>query len=297
MSLAPAGHRAGSVALVLCAGALFGTIGTARVLGPAASSWSVGAVRMLAASALLVAVALVLGAAADLRAALGERATWVAGVGQAAFQVTFLAAVELTGVAVGTLVAIGSAPIVSGLLTRHTSKIWALATALGVAGLALLVLGGAGDGGALHPVGIALALGGGVSYATYIVATKHVVRRGHAAVPTAAAAFTVAAIVLTPGLLGDLGWLGTPEGAAMAGYLALVATVLSYLLFTAGLRGLPAATANTLGLTEPLVATMLGVFLLSERLPVQGWLGALLVLAGLAMLARSTGGRAGESSA
>jgi DME family drug/metabolite transporter len=292
---APAGHRAGSVALVLCAGALFGTIGTARVLGPAASSWSVGSVRMLAASALLLVCALVLGGRTDLLAVVREPATWVAGAGQAAFQVTFLAAVELTGVAVGTLVAIGSAPIVSGLLTRHTSRTWAVATAVGVAGLTLLVLSGGGDG-SVDAAGMALSLGAGVSYATYIVATKRVVHRGHAPVPTAAAAFTVSAIVLTPGLLSDLGWLGTSAGLAMAAYLTMVATVLSYLLFTAGLRGLPAATANTLGLTEPLVATLLGVLVLDERLAVQGWLGALLVLAGIAVLARSTVGGGAESS-
>jgi DME family drug/metabolite transporter len=72
----------------------------------------------------------------------------------------------------------------------------------------------------------------------------------------------------------------------MVAYLALVPTVLAYRLFAAGLAGVPAATASTLALAEPVVATVLGVALLGERLGRLGWAGAALVLAGLVLAAR-----------
>jgi DME family drug/metabolite transporter len=41
-----------------------------------------------------------------------------------------------------------------------------------------------------------------------------------------------------------------------------------------------------MALAEPVVATVLGVALLGERLSVVGWLGAALVLAGLVLVSR-----------
>ncbi|MDP9416499.1 MAG: EamA family transporter, partial [Actinomycetota bacterium] len=60
---------------------------------------------------------------------------------------------------------------------------------------------------------------------------------------------------------------------------------------------LPARTAATLGLAEPLVATVLGVVVLDERLGVAAVVGALLVLAGLVLVARSSVRGAEESPA
>jgi DME family drug/metabolite transporter len=93
--------------------------------------------------------------------------------------------------------------------------------------------------------------------------------------------------VLLPWLaLSDAGWLATGSGWLMVGYLALVPTVLAYRLFARGLRHVPPSTASTMALAEPVVATLLGVAVLDERLSVVGWVGAALVLAGLVLVAR-----------
>lgn len=275
-------------------------MGTARVLGPSASSWSVGVVRLVLAAAVLIGIAVLAGPGGRaVRACARVPAAWVAGAGQAAFQVTFLAAVERTGVAVGTLVAIGSAPLFAGAITRRVSAAWLVATGIAVTGLALLALGGgpgsggAGDGfggaGGLDTTGIALAAGAGLSYATYTVAIKRLVDARHEPAATGAAAFGWAALMLCPALLlTHLGWVITGDGALMAGYLVLGPTVLAYLLFNSGLRTLPARTVSSLGLTEPVVAATLGIAVLGERLGGPALYGALLVLAGLALLARAT---------
>jgi DME family drug/metabolite transporter len=272
--------------LVLVGASLFGTIGTARVLGPESPSGSVGAVRVLLAA--LVLVALALGERPDpgaWRAEWRRRASLLAGASQATFQLTFLAAVLHTGVAVGTLVAIGSAPVVAGLLTRQVSRTWLVATSVALAGLVLLVLGG--GGARLSWAGLLLALGAGASYGLYLVATSRAVTAGAPPALTTAVAFTVAAVLLLPWLaLSDAGWLGTTSGWVMVVYLALVPTVLAYRLFARGLRHVPAATASTMALAEPVVATVLGVAVLDERLSLVGWVGAALVLTGLVLVSR-----------
>jgi drug/metabolite transporter, DME family len=290
---------------VLAAASLFGTVGTARVLGPPASAWSLGAVRLGAAALVLLVLAVrtrgglpsvpVGGGSHQVREASGLlavraglrlRGTWVAGTGQAGFQVCFLTAVATTGVAVGTLVAIGSAPVWTGLVTRRVTRAWWSATALALAGLTLLVL--VGQDLRLAPVGVLSALGAGLSYALYLAGSERVVGAGVRPAPAVAGAFLVAAGLLAPALvLGDLSWLASPGGLVLAGYLALGPTVLAYLLLYAGMGGLSPSTVATLGLAEPVVATALGVLVVGEELRPAGVVGAALVLGGLLVLARA----------
>src|SRR4051794_41890499 len=80
-------------------------------------------------------------------------------IGVCTYQLSFFAAVKLTGVAVGTVVAIGTGPAAAGILGRlvngeRLTGRWAIATLAAAARVALL----AGDGGgAGDPGGIALA--------------------------------------------------------------------------------------------------------------------------------------------
>ncbi|MCW3000792.1 MAG: EamA family transporter, partial [Conexibacter sp.] len=98
---------------VLLAAVCFGTTGTAQALGPGASPVTVGAARIaLGALLLLLAQRIASGdhAAGWARAPLAAGALGVAG-----YQLCFFAAVDDTGVAVGTVVALGSAPALAGL--------------------------------------------------------------------------------------------------------------------------------------------------------------------------------------
>src|SRR5688500_14402 len=98
---------------VLLASLCFGTTGTAQALGPAGlSPAGVGAARSLVGGTLLVLVALV---SRSLRG-LPRRPLILAAFAVAAYQLAFFAAVADTGVAVGTIVALGSAPALAGAL-------------------------------------------------------------------------------------------------------------------------------------------------------------------------------------
>lgn len=54
------------------------------------------------------------------------------------------------------------------------------------------------------------------------------------------------------------------------------------------LRMLPPGTVATLALAEPVVATVLGVVVLRERLSLVGWLGAPVVIGALAVMVHAT---------
>ena len=159
---------------VLTAAVLFGTTGTAQALGPEIEPLAVGTARIAIGAALLVVIALVSG-----RFQLGgadRRLVLLSGACVAAYQATFFAAVDDTGVAVGTVVAIGSAPVFTGLLRarfagEQLTRRWAGATALGCAGVCTLVLG-SGSGGEVSMPGVGLALLAGAGYAGYAVRAK-----------------------------------------------------------------------------------------------------------------------------
>ncbi len=273
--------------LVLLGAALFGTVGTARVLGPDSDAAGVAAARLVLAAALLLASTALSHQHHHLRSMLRTRVVWWSAVAQAGFQVTFLAAVPRVGVAVGTLFAIGCTPILTGLVAGHVSRSWFAATSLAVAGLVLLV--GGGSGGDVDVLGLLGAVASSAFYAAYIIAGRAMSDRRLPMTPAITAVFLLAAAMLSPALLlTDMSWLASPGGAAMTLYLAAVPTVLAYGLFNRGLRDVQASHAATLGLIEPVVAASLGVIVVHEHLGVTGFTGAVLVLLGLVVLIRSS---------
>jgi drug/metabolite transporter, DME family len=278
---------------VLAAAVLWGTTGTAQAFAPEGTQPAVvGAVRLAVGGLALLILALARGVLRDLRG-WPLAPTALAAVCMAAYQVFFFEAVAKTGVAVGTIVAIGSAPLFAGglgfLVRRENPGLrWMVATLLAVAGCALLTVP-KGEV-SVNPAGIVLALGAGVAYATCTVAAKGLLEKRP---PDAvmAALFCLAAVLLSPLLLlGNLTWLSEGRGLAVALHLGLVATAASYTLFARGLEAVPVATAVTLGLAEPFTAATLGVVLLAERVTGSVMLGAGLILVGLVMLSMPKGG-------
>ncbi len=275
---------------VLLAAILFGTTGTAQALGPESTTpLGVGAARLVVGGTGLLVLLPLLGhrTAAALRLWRTPEGL-LAGACTAAYQLCFFAAVTEAGVAVGTLVTIGSGPLFAGLLAwlllrERPRTSWFLATGLCALGLALLSLEGLRGSGA-SPTGVLLALASGLGYAAYTVLSRSLIQQGAPSEVVMAAAFGLGGLVLVPVLvLQPLAWLAEPSGWALAAYLGLATTTLAYVLFGRGLAVLPAAPVTTLVLAEPLVATLLGVTLLHERLPASGIAGATMILVGLVL--------------
>ncbi|MDF2442639.1 MAG: drug/metabolite transporter, family [Subtercola sp.] len=299
--------------LVVAAAVCFGTTGTAQALGAAdASALSLGAARIVFGGALLALLALAVAVRARRHPTDGSRASFrpprahprvaplalvvVGAIGVGAYQPTFFTGTHENGVAVGTLVALGSAPVLTGLLEwlvrrKAPGLRWALATAVAAAGVAVLsgILAPAsaegGASGAVTVVGLLGSLGAGASYAVYALSSKLLLDRGWRPTTVMGATFGVAAVFMTPVLLSsDSSWLARPGGLASTAWLAIVTVALAYTLFARGLRSLPASRAATLTLVEPLTATLLGVLLLHEQFTVSIVAGLLLLVAGILIL-------------
>lgn len=281
--------------LVVIAAVLWGTTGTAQELGPDdIDPLVVGWVRLAVGGLGLALLARVRRAAT---APLPRSWTIVAVLSIAAYQVTFFGGIRLAGVALGTAVGIGSAPIWGGLVDwrfvgwRPDGR-WLGAAAVAIAG-AVLVAGEPGD--AERPgLGLLLAVAAGASYALYAYALQQLARAGDAD-RVAATVFGRAAILLLPVLLiGDVGELATGRGVVMALHLGLIATTLSYACFTRGVRDTPVATATLLSLAEPLTAVVLGITLVGEELTMPAAVGVALLLGGVSVAATTRPRRSGS---
>lgn len=278
---------------ILAAALCFSTTGTAQALaGVDASPIAVGAARIVVGGGILRVLALARRSAP--RPATATRASTAAliavgAIGVLAYQPLFFLGTRENGVAIGTVVALGSAPIATGIvdavrLRRAPSARWMLATAVALAGV-VLVSGVTGGTVALAPGGLLGSVGAGMSYALYTVCGKALIERGWDSTRVMGTVFGVAAVASVPVLLlAGTEWLLTPNGLALALWLGVVTTTVAYLLFGWGLARLTAVTVSTLTLAEPLAATLLGLFVLEEHLTPVGALGLALIAAGLAVV-------------
>ncbi|WP_228973821.1 DMT family transporter [Streptomyces sp. DH12] len=289
---------------ILGAAVLWGSTGTAASFAPAgASPATIGCAGLVLGGILLFLTAK---GARSLPAACTPRERRLLALGAlavAGYPVTFYPATARTGVAVATVIALGSAPVFAGLLSWATRGVrptarWTGATATAVLGCALLVLGPSLTAGAtpVDPTGVALAACAGLSYAVYALVAAGLISRGRPSGAVMGVLFGAAGLLVSPLVLAvDVRWLATARGAAVAGYLALFTVYLTYRLYGHGLRRTPASVATTLTLPEPAVAAVLGVTVLGERLPALSWCGLAALAAGLVLLTVPAGtGRRGR---
>lgn len=205
----------------------------------------------------------------------------------AAYQLCFFAAVAKTGVAIGTMVAIGSSPIAAGILgfwfrKETLERRWYIATLFAIFGCSLLSI----SGGQLNLdlLGVLLALGAGFSYAMYTVSIKGLLDN-HSSDAVMAVVFSCAALILLPTLLlWNSSWLLQARGLAVALHLGVVTAALSYWLFARGLKSINVGNVATLSLAEPLTATLLGVLALGEHLSGQEIIGIFMIFTGIIVL-------------
>ncbi|MET9833657.1 EamA family transporter [Streptomyces sp. NPDC006385] len=284
---------------LIVAGAAWGTAGAAASLvyrasdmGPIALSFwrcAIGfmlliAVRLLRPRTTRTAIPQPLG-----RRALRAGAT---GVGLAVFQTAYFAAVDATGLAVGTVVTLGAGPVFIALGARLTlgerlGRGGVAAVAGALTGLAVLSLGG--GGATVRPWGVLLALVSAAAYSVMTLLTRKWGRDGGAdAADTSVRAFAVTSLCLLPFALAEgivphtaepvrLGWL--------LAYIASVPTALAYALYFAGAAAVRSATVSVIMLLEPVGAAVLAVVLLGEHLTAPTLAGTLLMLGSVAGLA------------
>ncbi|MEU9702555.1 DMT family transporter [Streptomyces sp. NPDC047981] len=218
------------------------------------------------------------------------------GIGLTVFQSAYFAAVEATGLAVGTVVTLGAGPVLIALGARlgmgeRLGRGGTAAVAGALLGLGVLVLGG--EGGEVRPVGVGLAVLSAAGYAAITLLTRWLGRDGGGsdALSTTTWAFAIGAAGLLPmALLESPGGLlprtGQPlEVLALLVYVAAVPTALAYALYFAGAAVVRAATVSVIMLLEPVSAAVIAVAVLGEELAAATVAGTLVLLTAVTGLA------------
>jgi DME family drug/metabolite transporter len=207
-------------------------------------------------------------------------------ISTAAFQPLFFGATTRTGVALSTVLTIGTMPLFTGLIGRLILKerlrpMWMLATTLAVLGLFLRSWEQLGT---IDLVGVVMALSAGFATGCYVNGAKYELNRGGHAVELPAVAYTLSALLLLPLLVGDsFEWILTGAGVVTAIYLGAISMALANTLQVVGLKRLSPGPTATLLLADPLTATILGVWILDESITTIATLGLALVALGLVM--------------
>ncbi|SFF65643.1 drug/metabolite transporter, DME family [Actinacidiphila alni] len=214
------------------------------------------------------------------------------GAGLTLFQTAYFCAVKSTGLAVATVVTLGSGPVLIAAVARlgmgeRLGRGGTAAVAGALAGLAVLVLGGGSTG--VRPLGVLLAVLSATGYAGITLLTRWLGRSGSAGDPleTSLWSFGICAVALLPaawaeGLLPRAADLG--RTVLLLGYLASVPTAVAYGLYFAGAAVLRAATVSVIALIEPVSAAVIAVALLGEHLTAATVTGTVILLAAVTCL-------------
>lgn len=278
----------GSFAIVM-ASFLWGTTGTAAQFAPEISPLAIGAFAM-GIGGVLLCVSARKSLLKDMRILFLKPLTFLFGSACVAiYPLVFYSSMRLSGVAIGTVVSIASAPLFAALLEYVLSKKpvplkWFISFVFGAMGIGLLAMGKSQSmltlAASQHDqvLGVILGLTAGLTYAGYSWAAKQHIDAGANSQSAMAGLFGCAALVLLPSLwfTGQNLFANTVH-TSVSLYMAVVPMFLGYLLFGYGLRTTEASKATLITLIEPLVAALFAIFLIGEVFKPVGWVGMTLV--------------------
>ena len=287
-------HAGRSVGLSLLGNGLAGTAGTvAAIYAINTPSPVIGFVRLfIGAITLLILAPFLGGKLSQLPRLITRPGVWIMGASSASYQVFFFASVDRTGVATAALITVGCIPVSAGIvgwifLRERPSKIWYISTAIAISGLVVASLGELQTNDA---TGLIFAVVAGSGIGAYINAAKIEVRAGGHSSQLPGMAFLLGSIGLFFVVRSDLlqmEW--TTQTILLAVYLGAVTMGIANGIQMLGLRGISPGVASTMMLADPVTAAVLGVVVLGEAVTLNGTVGLILVVIGLAMQSFSAG--------
>jgi len=283
----PKNGRQLAVVSVLLACVLFSTSATGRAyLDFPGSSISVGAWRVFLGGIGLAGYAAIRYGTSGIRKLVKLPIVWVMAIAVLSYQISFFIGAARIGVAMGTLGALATAPFFAGLLgwvvgTGKPTVVWAVSTLMGIFGLALIT----GVSEVRDNLGFFAVFISGVMYAIFTVFGVRLTRTHDVTgAEVLGAAFGIGAVISLPIVLATSAWVNSALLVGFVLYIGLGTTALGYILFGNGLTHLSPGTVSTLTLAEPVLATLMGVFILGEAMNLRGWIGCAVIISALALL-------------
>lgn len=205
------------------------------------------------------------------------------------FNYCYFQAIELIGGASIPALLLYTAPIFVMVLSlilfkeKITKKklVSLIMTFLGLA----LVTGAFSNTNKISAIALLFGLGSGLGYALYSIFGKFLVDK-YSAITITTYTFVVATVFSIPfsGIVQKAELIVSPKGIILALSLALISTVLPFLLYTKGLSGMEAGKASILATVEPFVATIIGVTFFKETMTASKIIGMLMVLLAIVIL-------------
>lgn len=208
----------------------------------------------------------------------------------AGFQISFFLGVRYAGVAVGTVVTIGTTPLMAavfGLLffKEIPGKSWYISTVIAIFGLVLLNIHGMET---FNIKNILFPVTAGTIYAFYLSQSKELLQANRPET-VMMFLFMLSSLFLLPiWFFFPFSWIFTARGLLVALGLGLVTTAIPYCLVMAGLKNCDTAKAATLSLGEPLGAAILGFTVLHEPINLMGIIGIIAIFTSVLVLIYSS---------
>lgn len=130
-------------------------------------------------------------------------------------------------------------------------------------------------------VGFIIGLGSGVGYALYSIFGRIALEKGYNPLTITAYTFIFASLGVLP--LTDLRLITSYSlinkfNFGFCSLFAIASTILPFLLYTIGLKHIEGGKASVMASIEPVVATIIGIFLFKEKLTFLSTMGIFLVL-------------------
>jgi len=284
------GYLVGIIAVVIAA-VLWGTTGTAATFAPQVSPLGIASVTM-GVGGLLLALVAAKPIVRHKTALINNRLLVIAAaLNVAIYPLAFYSSMKLSGVAVGNVISIGLAPIAAALIEwtfdkQSLNRRWLISIAFGITGVVFLATAKPASSfentatSWHNSVGILLGLVAAFTYAMYSWIARRLIDRGIASRAAMGSMFGLGALLLMPVLfVTGAPLLASVNNFSVGLYLAVVPMFLAYLLFGRGLTVVRASLATTITLLEPVVAALLAVTVVGEKLSLTGWFGIGLISA------------------
>ena len=275
-SLSKSGIGKDGSLLVFLGALFFSGSGTIQSFAPEeATAFILGALRLLVAGIFLIGWC----RAKNLLHPLKNVNTFkilLSALALAGFQLSFFLGVRSAGVAVGTVVTIGTTPIMAAVF-----GLLYISTGIAILGLVLLNIN---DINTFKISSILFPVMAGTIYAFYLSQSKELLQKSRPEI-IMTYLFMLSSLVLLPlWFIFPCAWVLTPRGILIALGLGVITTAIPYCLVMAGLKNCDTAKAATLSLGEPLGAAILGFTLLREPINIMSFCGVIAIFISVLVL-------------
>lgn len=278
---------------VLMAAILWGTTGTVATFSPSMSPLLIGSVAM-GVGGLLQGLIVIHNIIAERKLLFTHwRYLCCGALAVFIYPLAFYTSMHLSGVTIGTVISIGSAPILSAIIEYyyddyHVTKQWLFGAFIGLVGIFFLCLTDSHQPEVQSHysyIGLLLGFVAGLTYALYSWTARKLMCSGITTKSAMGATFGCGGLLLVPVLCVTSAELFSSYHNFMVGtYMALVPMFLGYLCYGYGLSKITTSMATTITLAEPVVAALLALFIVGEQLPLLGWIGIILIICCLILI-------------